>query len=184
MKTTGSGLQLSRMHRALNVALLVLWVGACAPARPITPSPLDVRPELSDGQTNSDSGAAAECLHCAPGALDEALLVRSSERVAELKGRGGDCAAYGSVLESSVLGGRVSVRPYMWRVGSRLVSGEARPDGAIVVARDIDPLNVGLRTVDDVVWTLEHEAAHIAFRITNGADAVDDLANARVRSCR
>ena len=184
MKTTGSGPQLSRMRRVLIVAPLVVLVGACASARPITPSPRNVRPELSEGQTANDPLATAECLNCAPGALDEALLVRSTERVAELKGRGGDCAAYGSVLESSVINGRVRVRPYMWRVGSRLVSGEARPDGAIVVARDIDPLNVGLRTVEDVVWTLEHEAAHIAFRITNGADAIDDLANARVRSCR
>jgi hypothetical protein len=150
----------------------------------MTPAQLSTRPDASGAMTGNDAATAAECLHCAGGAIDEALLVRSTERAAELRGRGGDCAAYGAVLESSVLGGRVSVRPYMWRVGSRLVSGEARSDGAIIVARDIDPLNLGVRTIDDVVWTLEHEAAHIAFRITNGADAVDDLANARVRSCR
>lgn len=113
--------------------------------------------------------------------LDQALVVRSNERVAELKSRGGECAAYGSVLESSLQSGRVTVRDYMWRVGGRLVSGEARPDGAIVIARHIDPLNVGARTIDDIVRTLEHEAAHVAFRITNGRDADD--ANAFVRAC-
>jgi hypothetical protein len=72
----------------------------------------------------------------------------------------------------------------MWRVGSRLVSGEGRPDGKIVVARHIDALNVGVRTIDDMLWTLEHEAAHIAFSITNGDDSLDDGANARVLECR
>jgi hypothetical protein len=72
----------------------------------------------------------------------------------------------------------------MWRVGGRLVSGVARADGDIVVARHIDPLNVGVRTVDDMVRTLEHEAAHVAFKVSNGPAAVVDLANDIVRACR
>ena len=85
------------------------------------------------------------------------------------------------MLETSLQAGRVTVRDYMWRVGGRLVSGQARPDGAIVVARHIDPLNVGTRTIDDIVRTLEHEAAHVAFRITNGRETDD--AGALVRTC-
>lgn len=121
---------------------------------------------------------------CAPATPDRALLALFSERVSELKNRGGECASYASVLETSVRGGRVTVRPFMWRVGGRLVSGEARTDGAIVVARHIDSLNVGRRTVEDMMWTLEHEAAHVAFRIANGGDAVSDQANDLVKSCR
>ena len=72
----------------------------------------------------------------------------------------------------------------MWRVEGRLVSGQATPDGNMVLARDIDPLNVGLRTVDDVLWSVEHEAAHIAFRIPNDEWAGLDRANRYVRECR
>jgi hypothetical protein len=72
----------------------------------------------------------------------------------------------------------------MWRVSGQLASGEGRPDGTMVLAREIDSLNVGVRTLDDVIWTLEHEAAHIAFSISNGADAEDDRANRLVRACR
>jgi hypothetical protein len=115
---------------------------------------------------------------------EPALLALFTDRVSALKTRGGECATYASVLETSVRGGRVTVRPFMWRVGGRLVSGEARTDGAIVVARHIDSLNVGQRTVEDMMRTLEHEAAHVAFRIANGADAVTDQANDLVRSCR
>ena len=76
------------------------------------------------------------------------------------------------------------MRPFMWRVGGQLVSGQARDDGAIVIARHIDALNIGVRTIDDMVWTLEHEAAHIAFRIPNGRSAESDDASALVRECR
>jgi hypothetical protein len=54
----------------------------------------------------------------------------------------------------------------------------------MILAREIDSLNVGVRTLEDVVRTLEHEAAHIAFDISNGADAADDRANTMVRACR
>ncbi len=119
-----------------------------------------------------------------PTTPEPALLALFTERVSELKTRGGECATYASVLETSVRGGRVTVRPFMWRVDGRLVSGQAKSDGAIVVARHIDSLNVGRRTVEVVMWTLEHEAAHVAFSIANGTDAVTDQANDLVRSCR
>lgn len=170
--------RLSMVRLAVLLTLTVLLAG-CASARPVATTESLPGPVAVNGPSGSDG-----CENCPTAGLGTTLLARSTQRVAELKGRGGECAVYGEVLETSVLGGRVSVRPYMWRVGSRLVSGEARPNGDIVVAKDIDPLNVGVRTIEDVIWTLEHEAAHIAFRISNGEDAVADRANARVRECR
>jgi hypothetical protein len=52
----------------------------------------------------------------------------------------------------------------------------------MILAREIDALNVGVRTVDDVVRTMEHEAAHIAFRVDN--DLASDRADSYVRACR
>ena len=115
-----------------------------------------------------------------PGEL--ALAIES--RVAELERRGGVCSVYASVIERSYRQGRIMIRPFMWRVEGRLVSGQATPNGDMVLARDIDPLNVGLRTVDDVLWSVEHEAAHIAFRIPNDEWAGVDRANRYVRECR
>ena len=40
------------------------------------------------------------------------------------------------------------------------------------------------RTVDDLVWSMEHEAVHIAFNITTGVEAGEDRANPYVRACR
>lgn len=166
--------------RRFAVFLLPALTGACVVSRtvPRHDSPLSPPATWTVNSTSplaEDGGSRS---------LDDVLRVLSTERVADLKSRGGDCAEVGSILETSVRSGRVSVRPYMWRVGGRLVSGEAQPDGSIVVARHIDPLNVGIRTVDDMVWTLEHEAAHVAFRISNGTDALSDRANELVRACR
>lgn len=105
-------------------------------------------------------------------------------RVESLEQRGGACAVYGSVLEKSYREGRITLRPYMWRVEGRLVSGQATPDGDMVLARHIDPLNIGVRTVDDVLWSVEHESAHIAFRIANGDWEGQDPADRYVRECR
>ena len=159
--------------RRLLPLLLPALLGACAIAR--APSPTVVNPAALTSVESPVADSAASV-------VDQVLAVRSTQRVAELKSRGGECAAYGSGLETSLLDGRVTVRPFMWRVGGRLVSGEARSDGDIVVARHIDPLNVGARTVDDMVRTLEHEAAHVAFRVPNTPDV--DLANAIVQACR
>lgn len=105
-------------------------------------------------------------------------------RLSELKQRGGVCSRYGEVLEKSYKSGRITLRPYMWRVGDRLASGEAKPTGEMTLAREIDPLNIGLRTVDDLVWSMEHEAVHIAFNITTGVENGEDRANPYVRACR
>ena len=158
--------------RRFSLVLLTAFASACSLSHAPTAWTPSVVPENSP---DSEAEAPSES------SLQQALVVRSNERVAELKNLGGECAAYGSVLETSLQAGRVTVRDYMWRVGGRLVSGQARPDGAIVVARHIDPMNVGVRTIDDMVRTLEHEAAHVAFGIMNGRETDD--AGALVQTC-
>lgn len=107
------------------------------------------------------------------------------QRISALKAKGGDCAAYAVVLEKAYRSGQITIRPYMWRVGMQLASGEAHPNGDIFLAREIDSLNVGRRTFDELVWTMEHEAAHLAFNLDSPLDrGPGDRADAVVRSCR
>jgi hypothetical protein len=105
-------------------------------------------------------------------------------RIADLKARGGTCSRYGTILETSYRRGRIIIRPFMWRVGSHLASGEAKPNGDMTLAREIDSLNVGVRTVDDVLWSMEHEAVHIAFDLASGGEASEVEADRYVRSCK
>ena len=105
-------------------------------------------------------------------------------RIASLKQRGGHCETYGEVLENSLTSGRITLRPYMWREGSNLASAQGRPSGEMTLAREIDSLNVGVRTLGDVLWSVEHEAAHIAFRIPSGDDLSERTADEHVRACQ
>lgn len=151
--------------------------------QPEQPSAVAAGPLAAAAESRSTpSGPCADCVrtHLTP---DEAQRIES--RIAELKRRGAPCATYAEVLERSFRDGRITIRPYMWRVGHQLVSGEAYPDGAIFLAREIDPLNVGRRSFDEVVWTMEHEAAHIALKLDAPFDrAPGDRADAVVRECR
>ncbi len=104
-------------------------------------------------------------------------------RVADLKTRGGSCLTYGTVLESSLAEQRIFVRPYMWRVGPYLASAQAKSTGEIDVAREIDELNVGRRSLGEVVHSAEHEAAHIAFAIPSGGAWNEALVDERVNQC-
>jgi hypothetical protein len=114
---------------------------------------------------------------------DERLAIE--RRIAELKQKGGHCSSYAAIIERSYRDGKIVLRPYMWRVGSQLASGEARPDGAMFLAREIDPLNRGRRPFDEVVRTIEHEAAHIAFQLDSPLDrAPGDRADHYVQACR
>lgn len=114
-----------------------------------------------------------------------AEIARAVEsRIADLRSRGGDCARYGAVLDHSYRSGRIVLRPFMWRVGGHLASGEARPDGRMMLAREIDSLNVGIRTVDDVITSMEHESAHIAFDFESGDGASEAMAGLTVRACK
>ncbi len=128
---------------------------------------------------------AMSCDGCDNSALKPSEIATLEKRIAELRERGEPCSTYADVMERSVRSGQISMRPYMWRVGAQLASGEARPDGAMIFAREIDSLNVGMRPFDKIVWTIEHEAAHIAFSLDSPLDrAPGDRADAYVKACR
>ena len=127
---------------------------------------------------------AAFCLGCVPAPDGDEILHAVAMRVADLKARGGVCQAYGTVLEGSLATQRIVVRPFMWRVGTNLASAQALSTGEIDVAREVDSLNVGVRSLDDVVHSVEHEAAHIAFAIPSGQAWTETLVNERVGECR
>jgi hypothetical protein len=116
--------------------------------------------------------------------MDEQMARAVEERIADLKARGGECSTYGVVLEDSYRNGRITIRQYMWRVGTRLAAGQANDNGDMTLAREIDSLNVGLRTVNEVTLSMEHEAMHIAFRIPSGPPENEALIEGRVRACR
>ncbi len=143
-------------------------------------SPTKAEPRAAGPATRSE----VECTDCAaipiPGEINRAV----ETRIADLKARGGDCSRYATVLESSYRSGQITLRPYMWRTGLHLTSGEGKPNGDMMLAREIDSLNVGVRTVDDVLWTMEHEAAHIAFDLASGNDANEEKTDQTVRACQ
>jgi hypothetical protein len=126
---------------------------------------------------------AQMCADCGTAGLEPEVTRAIERRITDLVSRGSQCLAYGEILERSYRDRRIVVRPFMWRVGPHLVSGEATRDGAMVLARDIDSLNVGVRTVDDLLRSMEHEAVHIAFDISSGKEHDEDRVNAFVREC-
>ena len=157
---------------------------------PVVPAPalqptVPATPREGEGLPRPTGPSDASCDGCAvrPFTADESAAIE--RRIEELKAKGGACAAYGVVLERSYRAGRIAMRPYMWRVGAQLASGEGHPDGAIFLAREIDSLNVGRRPFDELLWTMEHEAAHIAFNLDSPLDrAPGDRADAVVKGCR
>ena len=129
-------------------------------------------------------GGESPCDDCDAVPMSPELARAIETRIADLRLRGGACAQYGAVLDESYRSGRITIRPFMWRVGTHLASGEAKPNGDMTLALEIDPLNVGLRTMDDVVRSVEHEAAHITFDLRDGLEGGEDEANRHVRACR
>ena len=134
--------------------------------------------------TNVAGADDLPCTDCDPIPMPADVTRAVETRIADLKARGGTCSRYGSVLETSYRRGRIILRPFMWRVGSQLASGEAKPNGDMTLAMEIDSLNVGVRTVDDVLWSMEHEAVHIAFELASGDEASEVEADRYVRSCK
>jgi hypothetical protein len=125
---------------------------------------------------------AAEAV--APGESVAAELASAIEaRVADLKARGGACEEYGAVLESALATGHITLRPYMWRVDGNLASAQGESTGEMTIARDIDSLNVGVRRMDDVIRSAEHEAVHIALRIASGDPVREARVDDRVNEC-
>lgn len=184
------------MSRLTSLILLIpiLAGAACATAGSSATGSSIAAPTGRDGGNTGNSGnqigmagdgrtdvACAEC-GAIPMPVDVTRAVES--RIAVLKARGGDCSRYAAVLEQSYRSGRITIRPYMWRVGRSLASGEGRPNGEMTLAREIDSLNVGVRTVDDVVFSMEHEAVHITFDLASGIDASEEKANQIVRGCK
>src|SRR5215203_5238419 len=172
----------------LLVLTLALPLGACVSARRAerarAAAPAADRPATLDvGAPSSGDGASTVCAACESELLAPDVAQAIERRIEALERRGGDCALVGSSLDRSYRAGRIRIRPYMWRVGDHLISGEARPNGDIALAREIDSLNVGRRTLDEMLETMEHEAAHIAFAITaaNGGEA---RAHGYVQACR
>ena len=175
------------MHRITRIAisLIVLTASAaCASTRGVMSASVS---SLNDGSglvSGNSSRVESPCADCSAIPMPTEITRAVETRIADLKARGGECSRYGEVLESSYRGGQITLRPYMWRVGTHLASGEAKPNGQMTLAREIDSLNVGVRTVDDVLWTMEHEAAHIAFDLASGNEASEDKANQMVRACK
>ena len=179
--------------RGLLFSISTLGMAACATAgssASIGSSPVASMtvpgPRVESEPAGADERASVTCADGGCGAIPMPVeITRAIEtRIGALKERGGDCSRYGAVLESSYRSGRITIRPFMWRVGRNLTSGEAKPNGDMTLAREIDSLNVGVRTVDDVLWSMEHEAVHITFDLASGIDATEDTANRIVHGCR
>jgi len=116
--------------------------------------------------------------------METELAAAIEARVADLKARGGVCEEYGEVLEGALATGHITLRPYMWRVEGNLASAQGESTGEMTIARDIDSLNVGVRRLDDVLRSAEHEAAHIALRIASGDPVRESRVDERVNECR
>jgi hypothetical protein len=111
------------------------------------------------------------------------LAAAIEARAGELMTRGGECAVYGAVLKDALDSGRIAIKPYMWRVRGNLASAEGESSGEMTIALDIDSLNVGVRGVDDMLHSAEHEAAHIALRIASGDEVREARVQERVAAC-
>ena len=170
----------------LAVSLITLTAAAaCASARGTSSASMVSSPTVAE-RPNAGPAANSElaCAECGAIPIPSEINRAVEARIADLKARGGDCSRYGSVLESSYRSGQITLRPYMWRTGSNLTSGEGKPNGDMMLAREIDSLNVGVRTVEDVLWTMEHEAAHIAFDLASGNQANEEKTDQTVRACQ
>lgn len=197
-RTSAPAASLLRLARATSIAAMVVSPLACmhgvTNTRLTSGSSPIVRERPASPATGRTSAApdvttapapVTPCEGCTASALTSTEIATIEKRIAELRERGEPCSTYAEVMERSVRGGQISMRPYMWRVGAQLASGQARPDGAMIFAREIDSLNVGRRPFDEIVWTIEHEAAHIAFSLDSPLDrAPGDRADAYVKACR
>ena len=180
MKDRVKGSWLERLKPA-GVAVLLFALGgtACATSPRgivLSPPPAPVR----SGLTTVDAG----CDRCAPVAMRPEVAHAIEARIADLRQRGGNCQAYGETLERTYASGKIVLRPYMWRVSGSLASGTAHGSGDMLLAVDIDSLNVGVRTTDELLRSVEHEAAHLAFPSLGRDEAGEAEVDRRVNACR
>jgi hypothetical protein len=187
-RTPSAFLTASMSRYALRLIFISALTGAvaCASAGGTSSASLGAASLRNNDAPNEARASRHDlpCTECEAIPMPAEITRAVEGRIVDLKARGGDCSRYGTVLESSYRSGQITLRPFMWRVGAHLASGEAKPNGDMMLAREIDSLNVGVRTVDDVLWTMEHEAAHIAFELPSGNDASEDKANQTVRACK
>lgn len=172
--------------RALFSLIVLLSLVGCASANRTASAPAVVSPSQPGEIVTGGLAPSTDlvCRDCNAIPLPSEMTSAVESRITALKNRGGDCSRYGTVLETSYRSGRITLRPFMWRVGTHLASGEAKPNGDMMLAREIDSLNVGVRTVDDVLLSMEHEAVHIAFDLASGIEASEVKANQYVQSCK
>jgi hypothetical protein len=170
----------------LAVSLITLTAAAaCASGRGTASASMNNSPAMAERpNTVPSANSELSCTDCEAIPIPSEINRAVEARIANLKARGGDCSHYATVLENSYRSGQIKLRPYMWRTGSHLTSGEGKPNGEMMLAREIDSLNVGVRTVDDVLWTMEHEAAHIAFDLASGNEANEEKTDQTVRACQ
>jgi hypothetical protein len=156
-----------RFATVLPLIALVALVAACShAARPaVAARPVAARPVVA-------------------AATAPQILAAIENRVADLKTRGADCQAEADVLDRALVNGMITLRPFMWREGANLASARGESSGQLTIARDIDSLNVGVRGLDDVLYSAEHEAVHIASRIPSGTRIGEALIDEHVRACR
>jgi hypothetical protein len=175
---------MARFARLVAPLITLTAAVGCASARGASSASMVSSPNVAE-LPNAGPATRAEpaCADCGAIPIPSEINRAVEARIADLKARGGDCSRYGNILESSYRSGQITLRPYMWRTGSHLTSGEAKPNGDMMLAREIDSLNVGVRTVDDVMWTMQHEAAHIAFDLASGNEASEEKVNQTVRAC-
>jgi hypothetical protein len=143
-------------------------------------APVAALPGATPIATDTSDVVCATCSAPVTPEIRAALVTR----ITALRQRGGACEAYAGVLDRSLAAGLITIKPYMWRVGRSLASGEGRPNGEMTLARDIDSLNIGVRSVDDVVHSIEHEAAHIALGVPSGISVSEIRVDNVVRDCR
>ena len=175
------------LRSLLSLSALAVWAACTSAGGAASVSSISVpQPSLGGLAANMNAAGADDlpCTDCDAIPMPPDITRAVETRIADLKARGGTCSRYGTVLEASYRRGRITLRPFMWRVGSQLASGEAKPNGDMTLAMEIDSLNVGVRTVDDVLWSMEHEAVHIAFDLASGVEASEVEADRYVRSCK
>ena len=124
------------------------------------------------------------CDSCGPIAMRPEIVRALSARAAALQALGGACAEYGATMERALTNGLITIRPFMWRVDDSLASARGHDTGEMHIAAEIDSLNPGVRTVDDIVHSVEYEAAHITFRLLSRQAESEALVERHLSGCR
>lgn len=181
--SNGSGNGARHVATGAVVLLVAGGLSACAGRAPVPAAP---PPAVAPAARQAPQLTVIDvrCDSCERAPLTPEVADAIAQRVAVLRQRGGDCGTYGAVLERAFAERRITLRPFMWRVGQNLASGMTAPEGEMTVALDIDALNVGARTLAEVVESAEHEAAHLAFQWLPRDAAGEAEVDRRVRACR